>query len=332
MGWLGGLLLSLGLLGGASPASARPFEDPARGFRLELVRPWALAPGFGQLRQMRFEAPGGIGLVVELLKPGQAASAVIAARLRDAGARPQGAARGLRIGRQRAAGSLAAGPGGRMVGAFQYSDGGREFLLTLSCPRERWSVARRQAEALLADFGALAPAGSVQAPLRHPEAASVVGRWQGEAGQRLRLDKGGRLSLGGHRGRYRWVGDQLELQLAGGAPRRFAVERPGPGRLRLTPTQGTGRIEYRRLDAELPAGLVGRWRATVGAKPRLVLWLKASGQFQLAARRGRWSATDGQLALRVSAETQLHYRYRLRADRLRLSGGDLDDPLLLRRE
>lgn len=313
--------IALLLLPGA--ASARPFSDVQRAFSLTLLKPWAVSPGFGELRRMSFSAPERVRLSIELLPTGLGLARGVAARLKADGGAFDRAARPLTVAGVEARGALAK-LSGRRAGYFGYAAGGRAYVIALYAPAGRWRTSRRQAEALLASF-AVHPHEARPAP-----PPGIVGRWRGEAGQRLELRADGRFSLADHEGSYSLEGDRLRLRLDGGEPRIFRIERPSSKRLRLQ-LEGEGtRVEYRREEAQ-PPRLVGRWIATQGPKPRLVLLLKASGRFRFAAASGRWSAERGALSLSAGPTEAMRYRYRFVGAQLELSGGDLDDPLRLAR-
>jgi hypothetical protein len=84
---------------------------------------------------------------------------------------------------------------------------------------------------------------------------------------------------------------------------------------------------YRR-DGAAERGLVGRWLATRG---RVELDLGADGQFTFGPLEGTWTEAEEQLVLRSARGDSVTYRASLEGDTLQLAGGDLEQPLVLRR-
>lgn len=304
IGWAVALLLS-----------STPYEDARGRFRLDLEPGFEVTPRFGDTRGIRFQKPAparrGWGpLVFEVRMEAPGACGAGGNAFRDV--------RGRRWAKHTG------------VDAHRY-----ERLEASRCLVVRTEGAardlRRAAPALLRMLASVELTSIAQpAPRserRDAEMDRLVGTWTGD-GTRLMLGAGGGFRLGEIRGRWKARGGTLELEA-----RQFSYVLRG-SKLTLRGGGLEAALVFHRLDLEVekaeeakaPARLVGRWKG-----PGFELILGPEGRFELGAVEGQWRLVAKGLELRHGETVRLTYRVRLDGDQLRLSGADLEAPIMLAR-
>lgn len=296
-----GAWLLLGLL-------ASPYVDPDARFRLEPGEDFELAPRFGDTEGIRLiqDAParrGGGPAVFELrvVADHLCQGAPVAPRWKG-----RGALRRARLGDH----CLEVHIEGSARAQRRAAPAIRTMLASVRLPE-----------------GASAPEVE-PAPRPH----RLHGRWS-DGARTLQLGADGRFVLGRVEGAWRADARRIALAGPGGAPilldytldadalilRGDAVG----GEARFHRTKKAGAPPGPEAPTVGPAELSGVWRTDGGE-----LRLGRDGRFQFGSFSGQWTVEQGQLHLRAGPADELLYRVELDGARLRLSGADLDHPLV----
>lgn len=348
--WLVALVV-VGALG------ARPYEDTKQRFTLEVPEAWRLAPRFGDLAGMTFErrleALGARDVAVLTVHVDPLAASHL-----DEFVRRVEADEGASGPAEERAATIAGRParvrerrvGERVIRGYFFDARGRYFHLRLEVPELTLRAVDAELAPMLASFtpgvgGAKAPAfggGSTDtpAPASPPSSApaarvpsrggprAIVGRWRSPSGARLELGADGRFRMGPRQGTYTLSASQLVLDVPGKDPITLTWALADEGRtLTLTGEALREPARYKR-DGAVDRGLAGRWVATRG---RVELDLGADGQFTFGPLEGTWTEAEDHLVLRSARGDSVTYRATLDDDTLQLAGGDLEQPLVLRR-
>ena len=332
-------------------AEARPYRDDRRGFALELLDGWSLAPRFGETEAMVFERQfsGRRGHRRGTLSVRPIADDIADDQVQVELQRVWGVSHGA----VQPLGSLPAGirtrwsrryrpdrPGWGEAHALETA-GPRRFLVTLeAAPRDRRRF-RNDAGVFLSTFRPLAVRKTAKARSSDVEASTrvkrsprgeagfvdVTGQWVRPDGATLALEPGGRYVLADVSGGYRWQNGQLILTRADGSLQSFTVELRGDRLILSTPSLAQPLVLTRFRPK---VALTGLW---VAALPQgtLVLRLGRDGRFALGAHSGHWRVETDRLVLSKSKTEVITYRWHLADDVLTLNGGDLDAPLELRK-
>ncbi len=342
---------------------AAPYEDPRRGFRVELPQGWALAPRFGDTQGMVFARTartrrdsGLVHLMVRAESTAPTFTAFVAAMEEGLAGQP-GFAR-VKEHKGRLAGQPAlvreyrASVGEdleKRIVAHYVPAGGRFFLVQYEGRARDVERVQGELKAMLDSFAVLDVAGG-PAPRSSPVPAAVdeealVGRWENDDGLVLVLGSDRGFVLGELGGRFEVDARTLTLVIPGKGRELFTFTLDAAaGTLVLESPNLDAPMTYRRDGArreklERPssapapassspeAGLRGRWRAAAGVE----LFLGSDGAFVLGPHRGRWSVEGSTLRLARSGAEVLSYRFRREGPALLLEGGDLDAALTFQR-
>jgi hypothetical protein len=346
--WLAALVL-VGALG------ARPYEDTKQRFSLEVPEAWRLAPRFGDLAGMTFErrleALGARDVAVLTVHVDPLAASHL-----DEFVRRVEADEGATGPAEERAATVAGRParvrerkvGERVVRGYFFDARGRYFHLRLEVPELTLRAVEAELAPMLASFtpgvgGGKAPAfgggadtapaaSSPSAPAARPVSRggsrAIVGRWRSPSGARLELGADGRFRMGSRQGTYSLSASQLVLDVPGKDPITLAWSLADEGRALTISGEALREPARYRRDDDAERGLAGRWIATRG---RVELDLGADGHFTFGPLEGTWSEAEDHIVLRSARGDSVTYRATLDDDTLQLSGGDLEQPLVLRR-
>lgn len=339
-------------------ASAAPFEDSRRRFRVELPEAWVIAPQFGDVNGMVFQKKvtgrRGTSLATLIIHSDAfgADSEREAADRAEEGLRSQPGfqrveERPVMVGGQPALlrvlrTSLAKKPKlDKQIEGYFLQARGHVYMLHFESPAPDFTKLRPDIDAILASFVALAAAGGGSAEpigglaLEAPP-PKLAGRWINDDGLVLVLADDGSFALAEAAGRYELKNGTLTLIIPDQGRESFSFEHDaGAGTLTLSSPNLDAPMTYRRAragaaQASAPgtaAGpLLGRWTTPTPGGP-LVLQLEASGDYSMGGSRGRWSVSRDTLSLSAGGGAPIVYRWKVEDGRLLLEGGDLDTPV-----
>ncbi len=325
-------------------SAASPYEDPKGRFTLQMEDGWALRPQFGDTSGMTFARPlrgrrgEGVALFWVRVEPGTAFLSFVEAVEAALAAQPGF----TRLGEQNQ--TVAGVPGlvreyraqvaktryeKRMVAYYAAVDG-RMVLLHAEGPERDFERIRGEVAQMVASFRLTGPTRAASRPAR------LTGRWKADSGLVLALGDDGSFALAEVSGRYEIESDSLTLVLPAGRETFSYIL--ADDILTLSSNNLEEPIVYRRQSGSKPApkaqvltdtALLGRW---ANKKAGVELALAGNHQFELGEFRGRWVLLGDKLQLERSKTEVITYQMALQGDRLTLSGGDLDDPLRLRRQ
>ncbi|MBN2360695.1 MAG: hypothetical protein JXR83_14665 [Deltaproteobacteria bacterium] len=170
----------------------------------------------------------------------------------------------------------------------------------------------------------------------------LLGDWElvsSRSGLRLSLAADLSFVLGDKRGRYRADGTRLTfIQADGRETFDYAVSESS---LVVRNDNLSDPMTYRRVGQQRPdlvavppasaaeRSIVGAWRVVDGD---ITLRLSPSGAVQFGPLSGRYRIKGALLTIESAAGVEMTYHYSIHAGRLTLSGGDLEQPLVLQRE
>jgi hypothetical protein len=217
--------------------------------------------------------------------------------------------------------------GGRRVRAYFFESGGRYYHLRFEVAPALVRTVEPQWQAILDSF---AP-GTGPAPRAGGSGGAVaalppglVGTWRGKSGVTLVLKPERTFSMGGLKGRFSVEDATLTLVVPGRAPLRFEWALDGEA-LRLSAANLAEPAVYTRSSPD-EGTLAGKWRAG-----DTTLELSRSGRFNMGPLAGGWESSEDRLMLRGERGEDVTYRYSLEGGTLTLSGGDLEEPLVMQR-
>jgi len=170
----------------------------------------------------------------------------------------------------------------------------------------------------------------------------LLGDWElvsSRTGLRLSLGPDLGFVLGDKKGRYRADGTRLTfIQPEGRETFEYSVSE---STLLVRNENLSDPMTYRRVGQQQPdlvavppasvaeRSVVGNWRVVDGD---LTLKLSPSGAVQFGPLSGRYRLKGALLTIESAAGIEMTYHYSINAGRLTLSGGDLEQPLVLQRE
>jgi hypothetical protein len=170
----------------------------------------------------------------------------------------------------------------------------------------------------------------------------LLGDWDlvsARSGLRLTLAPDLSFVLGDKKGRYRADGSRLTfIQADGRETFDYVVSETS---LVVRNDNLSDPMSYRRVGQQQPElvavsppsaaerSIIGSWRVVDGD---LTLKLSPSGGVQFGPLAGRYRIKSSLLTIESAAGVEMTYHYSIHAGRLTLSGGDLEQPLVLQRE
>jgi hypothetical protein len=322
------LLLLVIVCGGS-----KPYEDTKDRFHLRLPDAWKLAPRFGDLWGMTFqralEAGQSTALTIHVDPVPATDLAGFAARA-EQGWESAGASTLISASRTTVAGRPAmireVDQAGRRVRAYFVEANGRFYHLRFEVPPALIRTVEPEWKAILDSFSpASGPAPRVgDKPAATALPPGLIGTWRGKSGVVLTLKGERTFSMGGMKGRFTVEDATLVLVVPGRAPLRFEWTLDGDN-LSLSAPNLAEPVSYTRASAD-EGTLIGTWRAE-----GTTLELNKSGRFKMGPLAGSWDSGEERLILRGEQGEEVTYRYSLEGGALTLSGGDLEQPLSLRR-
>lgn len=321
-------------------AAATPYADTQGRFFLSLEDGWELSPRFGETEGMRFSralpARHGGGRVYFEVEVREDLSAPDWSEVSMSTLERQGHSthRGAsRVG-ARSAQRVTARRDKHKVRCDYVQAGARAYRLCLEGGARDLRVVNDDVQAMLTSFRAesdgkarpsvkVAPSSGPSAP--EGSAVDLSGHYKSEAGVIFELNPRGHFRLGSLEGSYEVQGDLLTLRPDQGKETTFRFSMQA-GTLSLLSSRLGAPARYRRIESAGSSSgggsPVGTWQA---GEVKLVL--RKDGTFVLGADEGKWECEKDVLRLRKKNGEVVGYTYSLTHGSLRLSGGDLDDPV-----